>query len=126
MTTRQKGIERNLKMLAATISQLLTPRVPLSSKAFIIAKLNAKATANTYDSSVDPLVLISSLGAPIVGIASATSFVFHHNLGYAPIITIVLDPLSKDAQINIIGLTDTTVTLFNNSGDTKYLKIYAH
>lgn len=126
MRTRQAGIEAKMIALAAQITALLTPGIPVSDKAAEIAKLNAEATAKTYDSSTDPFILATNLGSQWVGIEPQASYTFNHNMGYVPIVQIVMEPGSGDGRITVIGLTDTTAVLFNSSGTTRYLKIYAH
>lgn len=112
---RQEGIEKNLIELASNIAGLMTPGIPVSDKAKTIAKMNAAATAKTYDS-----------GSPIPMLAS-TSKTFNHNMGYIPIITII-NQTPGDHLIYITDLTEIDCTIFHFTGSSNpaMVKIFAH
>lgn len=119
---RQEGIEKNLIKLASDIANTMTPGIPASDKAKDVAKLNAAATAKTYDSSKDP-----SIPGPYIPLLTGFSFVFNHNMGYIPIITIV-NKVPGDHLIYITDLTETHCTVFHISPSTTsaLIKIFAH
>lgn len=127
MKTRQEGIEQNSKNLTTTISALLTPGHPPSPKSALIARLNAEATAKTYDSTKDLIVLATSLGTGIITLPHGQTYTFTHNLGYIPIVQIVC---ADTAAIGlwVRDLTETTCTIFNYNADnlTAHFNIYCH
>lgn len=115
---RQEGIEKNLIQLASAIASLMTPGIPVSDKAAVIAKLNAAATAKTYDSSKDPLLL--PIHGTYVNMSDGASFTFNHNMGYIPIITIVHGTANGDHFIYITNLTETQCTLYHSNPGGKF------
>ncbi len=125
--TRQQGIESKLTLLSPVIAQLVTPGIPPSPKAAVIAKLNAEATAKTYDSSKDPIVIAASLGTGFISIPHGGSFTFVHALGYIPIVQIVT-PSSGYIGLWVQDLTDTTCKIYsyNDTSSTTLVKIYCH
>jgi hypothetical protein len=127
MKTRQEGIESKSIVAATTVSTLMTPGHPPSPKTAIIAKLNAEATAKTYDSTKDPIVLAASLGTGIVSIPHGGTFVFPHALGYIPIVQIVT-PDTGYIGLWVQDLTDMTCTIYNynHTSSTAHIKIYCH
>lgn len=127
MKTRQEGIESKLVGLSTAIAAIMTPGIPPSPKKTIIAKLNAEASAKTYDSSKDPIVLAASLGTGLISIVHGNSYTFVHNLGYIPIVQIVT-PNTGYIGLWVQDLTDTTCTIYsyNDSSSTTQVKIYCH
>lgn len=123
--TRQEGIEQKSIGLSTTISQLMTPGIPPSPKASIIAKLNAEATAKTYDSTKDPIVLAASAGAPTLTITSGNTFTFPHALGYIPIVQIVCTD-SVAASPYVQDLDGATCKIYNPNSGSVHIKVYCH
>lgn len=125
MKTRQEGIEANLNSSGEQISKMMTG-MPPSPKAKIISKITAAATAKTYDSTKDPIVLATAPTGFVV-IPHNNSYTFTHNLGYIPIVQIVC-PDTGYIGLSVQYLTDTICTIYNYNYNTSsvHVKIYCH
>ena len=126
MKTRQEGIEKNIIGAGEEVSKMMTPGLPPFPKAKAIAKIQAKATAKTYDSTKDPIVLaINPLG--LITINHGSSYTFVHNMGYIPIVQIV-SPNTSSVGLWVQDLTDIICTIYcyNTNSVSNQVKIYCH
>lgn len=126
MKTRQEGIEAKTISAGETISNMMTPGIPPSPKSKLIAKIQAEATAKTYDSTKDILVLATN-PTGFVSIPHGGTYTFVHKLGYIPIVQIVT-PDTGFIGLWVNDLTDTICTIYNYNytSSTAHVKIYCH
>ncbi len=112
---RQTGIENRLITLASQITQLLTPGIPLSDKAREIARLNALATTQTKDSGLVPVTF-------------GNTFIFPHNLGYTPSVTLIVAHHQPSDFPYISAIDDNTVTIAcaSNNLNPTLIRVICH
>jgi hypothetical protein len=95
--------------------------LPLPSGIDVLSEKLAKALTETYDSKEDPIVLAYiattvAIGSdPLTGqvaIPAGTSYIFTHNLGFIPHVTVVRS--AGALWWGITSLTATTVTIYSD------------
>lgn len=107
--------------------------LPMPSGVDVLSEKLAKALTETYDSKEDPVVLayigttLGSIGGDLtnglVAIPAGTSYVFSHNLGFIPHVTVIRG--SGAFWWGITNLTDATVTIYSDhpSGSTGLYRV---